>query len=130
MHNQVINLAQLNQLVSDTYVYAVIVVLVAVLISILGTSLVPWQGGKDKSYVTRRIIFVIVGIFAILGFWLYNDQVVADTIKNQGFLQMFKSCNLKCLGITSVGYLLISGILMCVFRNSKFASIIFKIKGK
>ena len=43
---------------------------------------------------------------------------------------MFKACNLKCIGITSVVYLLISGILMCVFRKTKFASIIFKIKGK
>ena len=126
----IININQLNQLMNSTMVYAVIVGLVAFVVALIVANMFPWEGGNDRSYVKRRIAFVVIGVCAVLGFWIYNDQVVADSIKNQGFLQMFKSCNLKCLVITSVIYLLISGILMCVFRNSKFASIIFKIKGK
>ncbi len=124
------NINQLNQLMNSTMVYAVIVGLVAFVVALIVANMFPWEGGNDRSYIKRRIAFVVIGVCAVLGFWIYNDQVVADSIKNQGFLQMFKSCNLKCLVITSVIYLLISGILMCVFRNSKFASIIFKIKGK
>lgn len=126
----IININQLNQLMNSTMVYAVVVGLVAFVVALIVANMFPWEGGNDRSYVKRRIAFVVIGVCAVLGFWIYNDQVVADSIKNQGFLQMFKSCNLKCLVITSVIYLLISGILMCVFRNSKFASIIFKIKGK
>lgn len=124
------NINQLYQLMNSTMVYAVIVGLVAFVVALIVANMFPWEGGNDRSYIKRRIAFVVIGVCAVLGFWIYNDQVVADSIKNQGFLQMFKSCNLKCLVITSVIYLLISGILMCVFRNSKFASIIFKIKGK
>ena len=124
------NINQLNQLMNSTMVYAVIVGLVAFVVALIVANMFPWEGGNDRSYIKRIIAFVVIGVCAVLGFWIYNDQVVADSIKNQGFLQMFKSCNLKCLVITSVIYLLISGILMCVFRTSKFASIIFKIKGK
>ena len=126
----IININHLNQLMNSTMVYAVVVGLAAFVVALIVANMFPWEGGNDRSYVKRRIAFVVIGVCAVLGFWIYNDQVFADSIKNQGFLQMFKSCNLKCLGITSVGYLLISGILMYVFRNSKFASIIFKIKGK
>ena len=126
----IVNINQLNQLMNSTMIYAVVVGLVAFVVALIVAYMFPWEGGNDRSYIKRRIAFVVIGVCAVLGFWIYNDQVVADSIKNQVFLQMFKSCNLKCLVITSVIYLLISGILMCVFRNSKFASIIFKIKGK
>ena len=126
----IVNINQLNQLMNSTMIYAVVVGLVAFVVALIVANMFPWEGGNDRSYIKRRIAFVVIGVCAVLGFWIYNDQVVADSIKNQGFLQMFKACNLKCLVITSVIYLLISGILMCVFRNSKFASIIFKIKGK
>ena len=126
--NNVVNLNQLNQLMSDTYIYAVIVFLVAIAIAFIVSALVPWQGGKDKSYITRRIGFIIIGIVAVLGFWLYNDQVVASHIRGAGFVNMFKDCNLKCIGITTGGYLVVSLILMFCFLHSKFGSILGRIK--
>ena len=74
------------------------------------------------------IAFIIIGIVAVLGFWLYNDQVVASHIRGAGFVNMFKDCNLKCIGITTGGYLLVSLILMFCFRHSKFGSILGRIK--
>ena len=115
---------------NSTMIYAVVVGVVAFVVAMIVANMFPWEGGNDRSYIKRRIAFIIIGVCAVLGFWIYNDLVVADTIRNAGFQNMFKACNLKCLVITSVVYLLISGILMCVFRKSKFASIIFKIKGK
>ena len=126
----IVNIIQLNQLMNSTMIYAVVIGVVAFIVAIIVSNMFPWEGGNDRSYIKRRIAFVVIGVCAVLGFWIYNDLVVADTIRNAGFQNMFKACNLKCLVITSVVYLLISGILMCVFRNSKFASIIFKIKGK
>ena len=70
------NLNQLNQLMNSTMIYAVIVGLVAVLISLAVANMFPWEGGNDKSYVKRRIAFVVIGLVAILGFWLYNDLEV------------------------------------------------------
>ena len=126
--NNIVNINQLNQLMSSTYIYAIIVFLVAIAIAYIVCSLVPWQGGKDRSYITRRIVFIIIGILAILGFWIYNDQIVASHIRSAGFVNMFKTCNLKCLGITTGGYLVVSLIIMFCFRHSKFGSILGRIK--
>lgn len=124
------NSPQLQQLMNSTMIYAVIVGLIAVIISLAVANMFPWEGGNDKSYVKRRIAFVVIGLVAILGFWLYNNHVVVDYIGNAGFQNMFKACNVKCIFINSGVYLVASGILMFTFRHSKFASIIFKIKGK
>jgi len=128
--NNVVNKVQLDQLINDTYIYAVAVFLVAIAVAFLVSNLIAWQGGEDRSYIKRRIAFVIIGIIAVLGFWLYNDQVVVNTIKGAGFQNMFKACNLNCIGITSVGYLVISLILMFCFRHSKFGSILGREKNK
>lgn len=122
------NLPQLQQLMNSTMIYAVIVGLVAVIISLAVANMFPWEGGNDKSYVKRRIAFVIIGLAAILGFWLYNDLVVVGNIKNAGFQNMFKACNLKCIFINLGLYVVASGILMFTFRHSKFGSILGKEK--
>lgn len=119
---------QLDQLMNSTMIYAIIVGLVAVIISLAVANMFPWEGGNDKSYVKRRIAFVIIGLIAILGFWLYNDLVVVGNIKNAGFQNMFKACNLKCIFINLGVYVVASGILMFTFRHSKFGSILGKEK--
>lgn len=125
----VTNISQLNQLMNSTMIYAVIVGLVAVLVALLLSNMFPWEGGNDRSYIKRRIAFVVIAIIAVLGFWLYNDLVVMSHIRNVGFQNMFKSCNLKCIGINLCVYLLVSFLLMLfVFRHSKFGSILGKEK--
>ena len=125
----VTNISQLNQLMNSTMIYAVIVGLVAVLVALLLSNMFPWEGGNDRSYIKRRIAFVVIAIIAVLGFWLYNDLVVMSHIRNVGFQNMFKACNLKCIGINLCVYLLVSFLLMLfVFRHSKFGSILGKEK--
>ncbi len=122
------NNAQLNQLMNSTMIYAVVVGLVAVLLALLLANMFPWEGRNDRSYIKRRIAFVVIGIIAVLGFWMYNDLAVMGHIKNVGFQNMFKSCNLKCMGINVGVYLLASILLMFKFRHSKFGSILGKEK--
>jgi quinol-cytochrome oxidoreductase complex cytochrome b subunit len=119
---------QLNQLMNSTMIYAVVVGLVAVLLALLLANMFPWEGRNDRSYIKRRIAFVVIGIIAVLGFWMYNDLAVMGHIKNVGFQNMFKSCNLKCMGINVGVYLLASILLMFTFRHSKFGSILGKEK--
>lgn len=122
------NLNQLNQLMNSTMIYAVIVGLVAVLIVLAVANMFPWEGGYDKSYIKRRIAFVVIGLVAVLGFWLYNDLEVMGHIRNAGFQNMFKACNLKCIFINASVYLVASVALMFTFRHSKFGSILGKEK--
>lgn len=124
----VTTLPQLNQLMNSTMIYAVVVGLIAVILAILLANIFPWEGGNDRSYIKRRIAFIVIGIVAVLGFWMYNDLIVVDNIRNAGFQNMFKACNLKCIGINLGVYLVASIILMLVFRHSKFGSILGKEK--
>ncbi len=122
------NLPQLNQLMNSTMIYAVIVGLVAVLVALAVAFMFPWEGGNDKSYIKRRIAFIVIGIVAVLGFWLYNDLEVLGRIRNAGFQGMFKACNLKCIFINLGVYIVASVALMFTFRHSKFGSILGKEK--
>lgn len=128
--NSINNIGQLNQLIDNTYIYAVIVVIFAVALSVFIAWLVPWKAnrGEDKSYVIRRIWYIVILLFSVFGFWLYNDLSVAPNIENAGWRNMFEACNGKCMLITILGNIVISLIVMFAFKKSKFASIIFKIK--
>ncbi len=123
------NVNQLNQLMSSTMIYAVVVSLIALAIAWVITSyMIPWEGGNDRSYIKRRIVYIVVGLLAVLGFWLYNDLAVMGYIKNSGLKNMFAACNLKCVGI-NLGIYLVAGVaLMFTFRRSKFGSILGKEK--
>lgn len=126
--NNVVNINQLNQLINDTYIYAVIVALAAVAVAFLVANVIAWEGGKDRSYIKRRVAYIIIGIVTVFGFWLYNDQVVMESIKSAGFRNMFGACNTKCLGLTTVVYAGVSLAIMFIWRHTKFGSILGRIK--
>lgn len=121
-------IAQLHELQNETYVYAAIIAIVIFGVAFLLANLTPWQGGNDRSYVTRRIWLTISVFVGSIGFWLYNDLYVMDFIKKTAFQNQFSTTNTHCLGITIVGSLVLSVIVMFVFRHSKFGSILGKEK--
>lgn len=126
--NKITTLPALQSLQESTMIYAVIVFLIALVIAYAISLMIPYKGGVDKSYISRRIAFVVVGLVSCLGFYLYNDLVVKDAIMNAGFKSMFVNTNIKCLGITLGGYVVTGVILMFLFRHSKFGSILGKGK--
>ena len=126
--NRITALPQLQSLQDNTMIYAVVVFLVAILIAFLISLMIPYKGGKDNSYIKRRVAFIIVGIVACLAFYLYNDIYVKGFIMNAGFKSMFVKTNLQCLAITIGGYIVTGLVLMFAFRHSKFGSILGKGK--
>lgn len=126
--NRITALSQLQALQDNTMIYAVVVFLVAILIAFLISLMIPYKGGKDNSYIKRRVAFIIVGIVACLAFYLYNDIYVKGFIMNAGFKSMFVKTNLQCLAITIGGYIVTGLVLMFAFRHSKFGSILGKGK--
>ena len=126
--NRITALPQLQALQDNTMIYAVVVFLVAILIAFLISLMIPYKGGKDNSYIKRRVAFIIVGIVACLAFYLYNDIYVKGFIMNAGFKSLFVKTNLQCLAITIGGYIVTGLVLMFAFRHSKFGSILGKGK--
>ena len=122
------SIAQLHELQNETFVYAAIVAVVIFCAAFLLANLTPYRGGNDRSYITRRIWLIISIAIGSIGFWLYNDLYVMDFIKKTAFQNQFSDTNMQCLGITIGGSLVLSFIVMFVFRHSKFGSILGKEK--
>jgi hypothetical protein len=125
---RITTLPALQSLQDETMVYAAIVGAVALGLSFLVASLVAYKGGDDRSYITRRIWYVIIGLVAAAGFYVYNDLVVKPDITNAGWQSMFSDTNLICIGINLGVYIVGGIILMFVFRHKKFGSILGKEK--
>lgn len=125
---RITTLPALQSLQDETMVYAAIVGAVALGLSFLVASLVAFRGGNDRSYITRRIWYVIIGFVAAAGFYVYNDLVVKPDITNAGWQSMFSDTNLICIGINLGVYIIGGVILMFVFRHKKFGSILGKEK--
>lgn len=121
-------LTQLHELQNETYVYAAIIAIVIFGIAFLLANITPWQGGNDRSYITRRIWLTVSVALGSIGFWLYNDLYVMGFIKKVAFQNQFSNTNMQCLGITIIGSLFLSFIVMLTFRHSKFGSILGKEK--
>lgn len=121
-------IAQLHELQNETFVYAAIVAVVIFVVAFIIANIIPYQGGKDRSYITRRIWLIISVALGSVGFWLYNDLYVMGFIKKTAFQNQFSATNMQCLAITIGGSILISLIVMLVFRHSKFGSILGKEK--
>ena len=123
---RITTLPALQSLQDETMVYAAIVGAAALALSLLVASKIAYKGGNDNSYITRRIWYVVIGLVAAIGFYMYNDLIVKPDINNLGWQSMFSDTNLISLGI-NLGVYLIGGIaLMFVFRNKKFGSILGK----
>lgn len=128
---QIATLSQLHDLQNSTWIYAIAVCFIAIAIAYLVSNMIAWQGGNDKSYVKRRVWWVIIGFVAGLGFWIYNDVVNVNRIANVGFKHMYSQTNLLCLLAVLLGYFGISLLIMTtLFRKAKFGSILGKQRNK
>lgn len=128
---QIATLSQLHDLQNSTWIYAIAVCFIAIAIAYLVSNMIAWQGGNDKSYIKRRVLWVIIGFVAGLGFWIYNDVVNVHRIVNVGFKHMYSQTNLLCLFAVLLGYFGISLLIMAtLFRKAKFGSILGKQRNK
>lgn len=128
---QIATLSQLQDLQNSTWIYAIAVCFIAIAIAYLVSNMIAWQGGNDKSYVKRRVWWVIIGFVAGLGFWIYNDVVNVHRIVNVGFKHMYSQTNLLCLFVVLFVYFGISLLIMAtLFRKAKFGSILGKQRNK
>ena len=128
---QIATLNQLQDLQNSTWIYAIAVCFIAIAIAYLVSNMIAWQGGNDKSYIKRRVWWVIIGFVAGLGFWIYNDVVNVHRIVNVGFKHMYSQTNLLCLLVVLLVYFGISLLIMAtLFRKAKFGSILGKQRNK
>lgn len=121
-------LSQLKGLQSETYAYAVVVAIVIVGIAFLISKMIPYQGGNDRSYIKRRIWWIVCWVVGSFGFWVYNNLYVMSFIKKVALKNQFSTTNNVCLAVTLFGSALLSLVIMLCCRHSKFGTILGKEK--
>lgn len=126
--NPVTTIQQLDALKQTTLVWSVIICLVAFAISFLVATLVPYKGGKDTSFVIRRIWYIVIGVIAAAGYWIYNFLVAVPAIKNPGFKSQFSQTTMISFVIIIIGYVAIGLVVAFIFRKSKFSTVYLKHK--
>ena len=124
-HGIINTLPQLNSLITNTYILAIIVSMVALALAILVAKLIPFQGGQfDRSHITRRIWIIIFWVASAAFFFLYNNFIVMQKIKNIAFQSKFMTCIfISCIIIIAL-YGIVGFTIMKLFRKSHFGSIL------
>ena len=115
---------QLHALQTETWVWAAVVLLVALFVAWGISTLISWEGGKDRSYIKRRWACGIVWAVAWIGFFLYNDLYVMDHIQKTAYKTQFSHTIWQTLGVLAVGYVGLVFLLAYLTPNSKFGSIL------
>jgi hypothetical protein len=115
---------QLHALQTETWVWAAVVLLVALFVAWVISTLISWEGGKDRSYIKRRWACGIVWAVAWIGFFLYNDLYVMGSIKKTAYKTLFSHTIWMTLGALAVGYVVLLVLLALVTPNSKLGSIL------
>ena len=115
---------QLHALQNETWVWAAVVLLVALFVAWGISTLISWEGGKDRSYIKRRWACGIVWAVAWIGFFLYNDLYVMGSIKKTAYKTQFSHTIWMTLGALAVGYVGLVLLLAYLTPNSKFGSIL------
>ena len=117
------NMKQLHALQTETWVWAAVVLLVALFVAWGISTLISWEGGKDRSYIKRRWACGIVWAVAWIGFFLYNEHHVMKHVKG-GLQTQFSHTLWMTLGALAVGYVVLLILLALATPNSKLGSIL------
>ena len=125
--NAITKQAHLLSAQADAWTLGLIIVGIALAIAIGIAFLIPWQSNR-RCYIKRRIWFIVIGLALPCCVWLYHYFSVAKNITKQALQIKYQGTNL-CVLLTSIAlYAVIGVVLMFVFRNSKFGSILGKKK--
>jgi H+/Cl- antiporter ClcA len=122
-------LNQLDALIGQTYMYAIIAAVIALALAFLVANLIKYEGGRNsRDHIKRRIWYIILGIVFIFAFYLYNALYVSDFITKASLQAKFSNTNLLST-LVLLGIYLGAGLLtMMLIRSSKWGSILGKSK--
>jgi hypothetical protein len=120
-------LKQVQALIGETYMYAVIVAVAAVVLAFIIANLIKYKGGKNSTdHITRRIWFIVIGIITPIAFFLYNALYVSSYITKPPLQAKFSTANILAT-LTVLGIYVVLGIItMLIMRRSKWGSILGK----
>lgn len=117
---------QLSDLITNTYILAAVAAVVFLLIAMLISKSIAYEGGKNpQDPKKRKIWFWATGIIAAAAFFVYNFFVVKGQIAPIPMLQSdFNVCVAISTGVCLATYILLGFVLSrFVFSSGKFGTI-------
>ena len=122
-------LKQVQALIGETYMYAVIVAIAAIVLAFLVANIIKWGGGRnDISHIKRRIWYIMIGVAAPIAFFLYNALYVSSFITKLPLKSEFSTSNILATLVIFGIYVIIGILTMLIMRRSKWGSIIGRSK--
>lgn len=122
-------LKEVQALIGETYMYAVIIGIVAIVLAFIIANLIKWQGGRNpRDHVKRRVWYIIIGLVFPIAFFLYNNLYVSSYIAKAPLQAKFSTANIFATLIVLGVYVVVGIITMMVMRSTKWGSILGKSK--
>jgi hypothetical protein len=122
-------LNQLDALIGQTYIYAIIGAAVALVLAFLIANLIKFEGGKNsRDHIKRRVWYIVIGIVFTFSFYLYNSLYVSDYITKSSLQAKFSTANLFSTLVLLGIYIGVGLLTMVLIRSSKWGSILGKSK--
>jgi hypothetical protein len=118
-----VNLRGVDALISSSYIFAIIFMGVAILLAVLVSNIIKFEGGSNpKDEKKRRIWFWIFAILGPVSFFLFNVLSVIPSIRKGPAVSKFGSTHIIASAIILVGYVVIGFILAKVMKNGKLGN--------
>jgi sensor domain CHASE-containing protein len=122
-------LNQLDALIGQTYIYAIIGAVVALVLAFLIANLIKFEGGKNsRDHIKRRVWYIVLGIVFTFSFYLYNALYVSDYITKSSLQAKFSTANLFSTLVLLGIYIVVGLLTMVLIRSSKWGSVLGKSK--
>jgi quinol-cytochrome oxidoreductase complex cytochrome b subunit len=125
---KITSLNQLEALNGQTYMYAIIIAIIALVVAFIIANLIQWGGKNSTDHIKRRVWFIIVGVTTPIAFFLFNAFYVNNFISTAPLQSQFSNTNIIATVILLGVYVLVGVITMLVLRRSKWGSILGKSK--
>ena len=118
-----VSLKEVPALITQTYIFAVIVMVVFLLLAIIVSKIIAHEGGTNpKDPGKRKMWFWIFAIVGPISFFLYNYMLVIPTVRRGPAMEMFSSHPSIATVIILVSYIVIGFILAKTMKKGKLGN--------
>ena len=120
---QSVSLRDVPALITSTYIFAVIFLVVFLLLAIAISSIIAYEGGTNpKDPGKRKMWFWIFAILAPISFYLYNFLMVIPSVRRGPAMDSFSIHPSIATVIILVSYILIGFILAKTMKRGKLGN--------
>jgi len=121
--SKMINVRDVPALITQTYIIAIIFVLAFILIAVIISNLIKFEGGTNpKDTGKRKMWFWILAVIAPITFYLYNLFMVIPNVKKGPALSKFSMHPPIATGIVLVSFIVIGFILAKMVKSGKIGN--------